>query len=126
MVGSRARLRYEVRGDTPVLARLPEVDFVDDGPGKPVGIEQQIGRRPILAFGNSDGDFEMLEWTSSGGGPRLAAIVHHTDAEREWAYGRASAVGHLARALDEAPQRGWLVIDMQREWLTIYPFEGRP
>ena len=87
--------------------RLPEVDFIDDEAGKPVGIQRHIGRRPILAFGNSDGDFEMLEWTTSGPGPRLGLIVHHDDAEREFAYDRESHIGRLARGLDEAPARGW-------------------
>jgi hypothetical protein len=100
---------------------LAEVDLVDDRAGKPVGIHQVIGRRPIAAFGNSDGDFEMLEWTSSGRGPRLGVIVHHTDAAREWAYDRDSHIGTLIRALDEAPKRGWTLVDMQRDWKVIYP-----
>jgi heat shock protein HslJ len=99
---------------------LPEIDLIDDKAGKPVGIQQVIGRRPIAAFGNSDGDFEMLEWTTAGGGPRLGMIVHHTDAEREWAYDRESPVGKLARGLDEAQRRGWIIVDMKRDWRTIY------
>ncbi len=122
-VGSRAKAKYEVRNGTPVLLRLPEVDLVDDKAGKPVGIQQVIGRRPLAAFGNSDGDFEMLEWTTSGPGPRFGLIVHHTDAEREWAYDRNSHVGRLSRALDEAPKRGWVVVDMKGDWKAIYPFE---
>jgi hypothetical protein len=114
-------VRYELRGSEPVLVRLPEADLVDDKAGKPVGIHQQIGQRPIAAFGNSDGDFEMLEWTTTGPGARLGVIIHHTDAEREWAYDRNSHVGQLARALDEAPRRGWLVVDMRRDWGVIYP-----
>ena len=103
VVGSRAKVQYEVRAGTPVLVRLPAIDLVDDKAGKPVGIHQIIGRRPTMAFGNSDGDFEMLEWTTSASGPRFGLIVHHTDAEREWAYDRTSHIGQLARGLDEAP-----------------------
>jgi phosphoglycolate phosphatase-like HAD superfamily hydrolase len=121
VVGSRAKVKYEVREGIPVLMRLAEVDLIDDKAGKPVGIHQVIGRRPIAAFGNSDGDFEMLEWITSGKGSRLGMIVHHTDAEREWAYDRDSHVGRLARGLDEASQRGWTVVDMKREWKVIYP-----
>ena len=121
VIGSRAKVEYEVRDGGPVLLRLPEVDLIDDRAGKPVGIHQVIGRRPIAAFGNSDGDFEMLEWTSSGRGRRLGVIVHHTDAAREWAYDRDSHIGTLMRALDEAPKRGWTLVDMQRDWKVIYP-----
>jgi phosphoglycolate phosphatase-like HAD superfamily hydrolase len=123
VVGSRARVKYEVRNGAPVLLRLPEVDHIDDKAGKPVGIHQVIGRRPIAAFGNSDGDFEMLEWVTSAPGPRLGLIVHHTDAEREWAYDRASHIGTLARALDEAAKRNWIVADMKEDWKAIYPFQ---
>jgi hypothetical protein len=123
VVGSRAKVKYALRGGQPVLLRLPEIDLVDDGAGKPVGIHQVIGRRPIAAFGNSDGDVEMLAWTTSGAGPRLGVIVHHTDAEREWAYDRGSRVGKLARGLDEAPRRGWLLVDMKRDWRVIYPYQ---
>jgi phosphoglycolate phosphatase-like HAD superfamily hydrolase len=125
VVGSRAKLEYQVHDGVPSIARLAGVDLVDDKAGKPVGIQQLIGRRPIAAFGNSDGDFEMLEWTTSGSGPRLGLIVHHTDAVREWAYDRDSHIGTLARALDEAPARGWVVVDMKEDWKTIYPFEAR-
>jgi hypothetical protein len=121
VVGSRAKMRYEVRGDTPVLARLAAIDLVDDKAGKPVGIQQQIGRRPVMAFGNSDGDYEMLRWTTSAKGPRVGLIVHHTDGEREWAYDRNSHIGALARALDEAPARGWALADMKKDWKRIYP-----
>jgi phosphoglycolate phosphatase-like HAD superfamily hydrolase len=121
VVGSRAKVKYEVRGGTPVLMRLADIDLYDDKAGKPVGIHQVIGRRPIAAFGNSDGDFEMIEWVTSGKGPRFGLIVHHTDAEREWAYDRDSHIGRLARGLDEAPRRGWTVVDMKRDWKTIYP-----
>jgi phosphoserine phosphatase len=125
VVGSRVKVKYEVREGTPVLVRLPEIDHVDDGAGKPVGIHQVIGRRPIAAFGNSDGDFQMLEWATSGSGPRLGVIVHHTDAAREWAYDRESHIGRLARGLDEAPKRGWIVADMKQDWKNIYPSEKR-
>ena len=121
VVGSRIKVKYEVRDGRPVLARLPEVDLVDDGAGKPVGIHQVIGRRPIAAFGNSDGDFQMLEWTTSGSGARFGLIVHHTDAEREFAYDRESHTGRLARGLDEAAGRRWVVVDMKRDWKTVYP-----
>jgi phosphoserine phosphatase len=123
VVGSRAKVQYERRDGKPILRRLPAIDLVDDKAGKPVGIHQVIGRRPIAAFGNSDGDFEMLEWTTSGSGRRLGLIVYHTDAAREWAYDRQSHVGRLARALDEAPQRGWIVMDMKQDWKVIYPFQ---
>jgi phosphoglycolate phosphatase-like HAD superfamily hydrolase len=121
VVGSRIRVRYEAREGGGVLVRLPEIDHVDDGPGKPVGIHQVIGRRPILAFGNSDGDFEMLEWTTSAPGPRLGLLLRHTDAAREWAYDRDAHVGRLSRALDAAPSRGWVVVDMKQEWRTVFP-----
>jgi phosphoserine phosphatase len=121
VVGSRVKVQYEVRERGPVLLRLPDIDFIDDKSGKPVGIHQAIGRRPTIAFGNSDGDFEMLEWTTSAAGPRLGVIVHHTDAEREWAYDRDSHIGQLRRGLDEGPQRGWVIVDMKRDWSVIYP-----
>ncbi len=123
VVGSRAKVKYEVRDGVPVLLRLAEIDLIDDKAGKPVGIHQVIGRRPIAAFGNSDGDFEMLEWTTSGPGPRFGLIVHHTDAGREWAYDRTSHIGQLARGLDEAPKRGWVLVDMKQDWKVIYPFQ---
>jgi hypothetical protein len=123
VVGSRAKVKYEIRGGVPVLLRLAEIDLIDDHAGKPVGIHQIIGRRPIAAFGNSDGDFEMLEWITSGPGPRMGLLVHHTDAEREWAYDRSSHIGQLARGLDEAPKRGWVVVDMKQDWKRIYPLQ---
>ncbi len=123
VVGSRAKVKYEVRDGIPVLVRLAEIDFIDDKAGKPVGIHQVIGRRPTMAFGNSDGDFEMLEWTTSAKGPRLGVIVHHTDAGREWAYDRESHIGQLVRGLDEGPKRGWVIVDMKKEWKVIYPFQ---
>lgn len=123
VVGSSGKLKFEVHDGTFVIEKVPEIDFVDDGPGKPVGIEKFIGRRPIAAFGNSDGDLQMLQWTTTGSGVRLGAIVHHTDAEREYAYDRKSHVGRLDKALDEAGQRGWTVVDMKNEWKTIFPPE---
>jgi hypothetical protein len=123
VIGSSIKVKYELRQDRPMLIRLPEIDFIDDGPGKPVGIHRHIGRRPVLAVGNSDGDDEMLRWTTAGAGRRLGVIVHHTDAAREWAYDRQSAVGRLNRALDEAPARGWIVVDMMADWRKIFAFE---
>jgi phosphoserine phosphatase len=124
VVGSSGGLKYELRDGKPVLAKLPEILHNDDKAGKPVGIQRHIGRRPIAAFGNSDGDFEMLEWTTSGPGPRMAMILHHTDVEREWAYDRDSHIGKLSKGLDEAPKRGWTVIDMKRDWRTIFMSEA--
>ena len=124
VVGSSIKTRYEVRDGKPVLARLPELNFIDDKAGKPVGINQHIGGRPIAAFGNSDGDFQMLEWTTAGGGARLGLIVHHDDAEREYAYDRQSHVGRLDKGLDEAPQRGWLVVSMKDDWKQIFRADG--
>jgi haloacid dehalogenase-like hydrolase len=123
VIGSRVKVKYERRDGRPVLLRVADVDLIDDHAGKPVGIHQAIGRRPIASFGNSDGDFEMLEWTTSGRGSRFGLIVHHTDATREWAYDRQSHIGTLIRALDEAPKRGWVVVDMQHDWTLIYPFQ---
>jgi hypothetical protein len=123
VIGSSIRTRFEMRGEKPVLSRLPEIDFIDDKAGKPVGIQKFIGRRPIAAFGNSDGDLQMLQWTAAGAGPRFMLLVHHTDAGREWAYDRKSHVGRLDKALDEAAVRGWTVVDMKKDWKVIYPFE---
>jgi phosphoglycolate phosphatase-like HAD superfamily hydrolase len=120
VIGSQGKLRFELRNGKPVLVKLPEVQFVDDKEGKPVAIETFIGRRPIAAFGNSDGDLEMLEWTTTGPGPRFGLIVHHTDGEREWAYDRKSHVGKLDKALDEAGARGWTVVSMKNDWKTIF------
>lgn len=121
VIGSSGKSKYELRSGKPVIVKLPELGSIDDGPGKPLNINLHIGRRPIMAFGNSDGDFEMLEWTTAGDGPRFGLIVRHTDAEREWAYDRDSHIGKLDKALDAAPQRGWIVVDMKTEWKTIYP-----
>jgi phosphoglycolate phosphatase-like HAD superfamily hydrolase len=135
VVGSAGKLKYELRDGQPELVKLPEIDFIDDKAGKPVGIQQHIGRRPVLAFGNSDGDFEMLEWTTAPDAdssdpsepgrprPRLGLFVHHTDAVREYAYDRDSHVGQLKRGLEEAPKRGWVLIDMKSDWKTIFPPE---
>jgi hypothetical protein len=124
VIGSSIETKFEMREGGPVLVRIPEVDFLDEGEGKPVGIHKFIGRRPILAFGNSDGDLEMLQWTAAGDGARLMGLVHHTDAGREWAYDRESAVGRLDKALDEAYAKGWTVVDMKRDWRAIYPFDA--
>jgi len=121
IIGSSIKVGYEIRNGNPTIVKLPELNFIDDKAGKPIGIHQHIGRRPIAAFGNSDGDFEMLEWTTAGTGERLGVIVHHTDAEREWAYDRESHIGRLDRALDEAGQRGWVVVDMKSDWSLIHP-----
>ena len=111
----------ELRDGKPVLVKLPELNFNDDKEGKPIGIQQHIGRRPLAAFGNSDGDLQMLQWATAGSGVRFALIVHHTDPEREWAYDRASSSGRLNKALDEAAVRGWTVVDMRRDWKIIFP-----
>jgi len=123
VIGSSIKTRFEMRPDGPVLVRLPEIDFVDDNVGKPVGIHKFIGRRPILAFGNSDGDLQMLQWTAAGSGARYMGLVHHTDGEREWAYDRQSPVGQLDKALDEARAKGWTLVDMKRDWRVVYPWE---
>ncbi|MDR7098114.1 hypothetical protein J2X04_000461 [Lysobacter niabensis] len=126
VVGSSGKLKFELRDEKPVLMKLAEINLVDDGAGKPVGIQAHIGRRPIAAFGNSDGDLQMLEWTMAGDGPRFALLVHHTDADREWAYDRDSQVGRLDKALIEAQAKHWVVVDMKRDWKTIYPAGGKP
>jgi hypothetical protein len=123
VVGSSGKTRYELRDGRPGLVKLPEVEFVDDGPGKPAGIHRFIGRRPVVCFGNSDGDLPMLQWTTAGAGPRLGLIVRHTDAGREYAYDRTSPVGRLDKALDAAPGAGWTVIDMKRDWKRVFPLE---
>jgi phosphoglycolate phosphatase-like HAD superfamily hydrolase len=122
VVGSSGVVTFEMGPDgKPVLTKEAKVEFVDDGPGKPVGINRFIGRRPIMAFGNSDGDLQMLQWTTTGDGPRFGLIVHHTDADREWAYDRDSHIGKLDEALDEATAKGWTVVDMKDDWKTIFP-----
>jgi phosphoglycolate phosphatase-like HAD superfamily hydrolase len=123
VIGSQGKVAFELRDGRPVLVKLPQIDLLDDRAGKPVGIHRQIGRRPIAAFGNSDGDLEMLQWATSGPGRRFGLIVHHTDGEREWAYDRDFPISALDKALDEAQARGWTVVDMKRDWKRIYAFE---
>jgi len=123
VVGSSIKLKFEMRDGIPVLFRLPEIDFIDDKDGKPVGIQMHIGRRPIAAFGNSDGDMQMLQWTTAGDGARFGLIVHHTDAVREWAYDRDSPIGRLDKALDAAAVNGWTVVDMKKDWKKVFAFE---
>jgi phosphoglycolate phosphatase-like HAD superfamily hydrolase len=121
VVGSSIKTKFEMRPEGPVLVRLPKINFIDDKEGKPVGINSHIGRRPVAAFGNSDGDLQMLQWTTAGPGTRFGLIVHHTDSEREWAYDRKSHIGRLDKALDEAGAKGWTVVDMKHDWKVIYP-----
>ena len=123
VIGSTGKQKFELRDGKPVLVKLPAVDFVDDKEGKPVSIQKFIGRRPIAAFGNSDGDLQMLQWTAFGSGARLMGLVHHTDAEREWAYDRASSIGRLDKGLDEARAKGWTVVDMKKDWKRVFVFE---
>jgi phosphoserine phosphatase len=125
VIGSSIKTEFELRDGIPTLVRLPEIDFIDDKAGKPIAINQHIGRRPIAAFGNSDGDLQMLQWTAAGSGERFALLVHHTDAVREWAYDRKSSIGHLEKALDEAQAKGWTVVDMKRDWKIVFPSEKR-
>lgn len=124
VIGSSMKNRFEIRNGKPILLRLPEINFIDDGPGKPVGISQHIGRNPIAAFGNSDGDQQMLEWTARNK-PSLMLIVHHTDGEREYAYDRNSRVGKLDKAWDEATSKGWIVVDMKNDWKSIFPVKDK-
>ena len=121
IIGSSIKTTYKVIDGKPTLVKIPKLNFIDDKAGKPVGIHQHIGRRPIAAFGNSDGDFEMLEWTTSGQGARLAVYVHHDDADREWKYDNPSHIGQLKKGLEEAPKRGWTVISMKKDWKVVYP-----
>jgi hypothetical protein len=123
VIGSSIITKYALEGDTPVLDREPKIDFINDGPGKPVGINTFIGRRPIFVAGNSDGDYEMLRWVTAGDGPRFGMIVHHTDATREYAYDRQSHIGKLDKALTEAGSRKWLVVDMKADWARIFAFD---
>jgi phosphoglycolate phosphatase-like HAD superfamily hydrolase len=126
VVGSSGVVKYQINADgKPELMKLDKVEFIDDGPGKPVGINRFIGRRPIFAFGNSDGDLQMLQWTTAGSGARFGGIVHHTDAEREYAYDRQSRIGKLDKALDAAKAGGWSVVDMKKDWKDVFPaFDG--
>ena len=123
VIGSHGKVKFELKDGMPVLLKLPEAQFVDDKEGKPIGIQTFIGRRPIAAFGNSDGDEQMLEWTTAGSGARLALIVHHDDADREWAYDRKSQIGTLDKAWDEAKAKGWTVVSMKGDWKRVFPFE---
>jgi len=125
VIGSSIKTRFEMRDGRPVLVRLPELNFIDDKEGKPVAIQQHIGRRPIAAFGNSDGDLQMLQWTTAGPGARFALYVHHTDAAREWEYDRASSIGRLDAGLGAARAGGWTVVDMRQDWKVIHPAEKK-
>jgi phosphoglycolate phosphatase-like HAD superfamily hydrolase len=120
VIGSSGKLKFEITDGKPVLAKLPEIDFIDDKAGKPVAIQKHIGRRPIAAFGNSDGDLAMLQWTCSAPGPRFCLYVHHTDAEREWAYDRKSSIGRLDKGLDEAQSKEWTIVDMKTDWGKVF------
>jgi phosphoglycolate phosphatase-like HAD superfamily hydrolase len=120
VIGSSGKLKFDVRDGKPVLVKLPAIEFIDDKDGKPVAIQKFIGRRPIAAFGNSDGDLQMLQWTAAGPGTRFCLYVHHTDAEREWAYDRKSHIGQLDKGLDEAAAKGWTVVSMKDDWSTVY------
>ncbi|MCB0805912.1 MAG: haloacid dehalogenase-like hydrolase [Bacteroidales bacterium] len=121
VIGSYGKHQFEMKEGKPQINKLPEIEFIDDKEGKPVGIYRFIGRKPVAAFGNSDGDLQMLQWTASGEGKRLMVYIHHTDAEREWAYDRESHIGQLDKGLDEAKQKGWTVVDMKSDWNRIYP-----
>ncbi|MDX9834226.1 MAG: HAD family hydrolase [Desulfobulbus sp.] len=121
VIGSSVKTKFEMQDGKPVLVRLPEVNFINDGEGKPVGIQQHIGRRPIAAFGNSDGDLQMLQYTAAGNGARFCLYVHHDDAKREWAYDRTSRIGRLDKGLDEAQAKGWTVVSMKEDWKVVYP-----
>lgn len=125
VIGSSIKTKFEMRDGKPVLVRLPKLNFFDDKEGKPVAINLHIGRRPIASFGNSDGDLQMLQWTTAGQGPRFALYIHHTDAKREWAYDRKSSIGRLDKGLDEALAKGWTVVDMKQDWKGIFPFEKK-
>lgn len=121
VIGSSIKTKFEMRDGQPVIVRLPELNFIDDKAGKPIAIQQHIGRRPIAAFGNSDGDLQMLQWTAAGPGQRFCLYVHHDDAAREWAYDRESSIGRLDKGLTEAPLKGWTVVSMKDDWKHIYP-----
>ena len=123
VIGSAGKQKFELRDGKPVLVKLAEIDFIDDKEGKPIAIQKFIGRRPILAFGNSDGDLQMLQWTAAGSGARFMGLVHHTDADREWAYDRDSSIGRLDKALEEAKAKTWTVVDMKKDWKRVFSFE---
>lgn len=124
VVGTTLESEFVMTAEGPIIRKLAEIDFIDDKVGKPVAIQRHIGRRPIAAFGNSDGDLQMLQWTAAGDGARFCGIVWHTDADREWAYDRESSVGRLDKAQDEARQRGWTLIDMAADWDQVFPPAG--
>jgi len=123
VIGSTGKQQFDLRDGKPVLLKLPTIDFIDDKAGKPLSIQKFIGRRPIAAFGNSDGDLQMLQWTCGDSGLRFCLYVHHTDAEREWAYDRKSHIGQLDKGLDEAKAQGWVVVDMKNDWKHVFAFE---
>jgi len=123
VVGSSIKTEFLIENEEPVIRRLPEIDFIDDKAGKPVGINKFIGRKPIFCSGNSDGDLQMMQWTASGDGKRFMIYLHHTDSVREWAYDRNSSVGRLDKGLDAARENGWTVINMKDDWKAVYPFE---
>jgi hypothetical protein len=125
VIGSSGKLKFEMRDGQPVLSKLPEIELVNDGAEKPAAIQKYIGRRPIAAFGNSDGDLEMLQWTAAGNGARFALLVHHDDATREWAYDREPAIGQLDKAIDEASAKGWTIVSMKSDWRHVFPFEKK-
>lgn len=123
VVGSSIKTEFRIKGDTPVIMRLPEIDFIDDKEGKPIGIHKFIGRKPIFCSGNSDGDLAMMKYTASGPGKRFMLYLHHTDSIREWAYDRTSSVGQLDKGLDEAIAKGWIITNMKDDWKVVYPYE---
>jgi phosphoglycolate phosphatase-like HAD superfamily hydrolase len=123
VIGSSGKVKYDTTKGQPLLIKLPEINFIDDKGGKPVGIHQYIGKRPVFTAGNSDGDYDMLQYTTTGSGPRFGMIIHHTDAVREWAYDRQSHIGNLQKGLDDAAKYNWLIVDMKADWKKIYPFD---
>lgn len=123
VIGSSIKAKFVIEDGNPVIVRLPEIDFIDDKEGKPVGIHRFIGRKPLFCSGNSDGDLAMMQYTASGEGKRFMLYLHHTDPDREWAYDRSSSVGRLDKGLDEAREKGWTVINMKDDWKVVYPFE---
>lgn len=125
VIGSSIKTKFEIKNGQPELVRLPEMNFIDDREGKPVGIQMHIGRRPIVAFGNSDGDLQMLQWTAGGKGARLCLYIHHTDAGREFAYDRESSIGRLDKGLDEAKTKGWTIVDIKKDWKVVFPIKNK-
>lgn len=123
IIGSSIKMKFEIRQENPIIVRQPEIEFINDKEGKPVGIQKSIGRKPVAAFGNSDGDLAMLQWTESGKGKRLMVYIHHTDSIREWAYDLNSHIGKLDKGLREASEKGWVVVDMKSDWNRIYPLQ---